>query len=43
MVVDKELQWHRTRLKEAMYIKYNFNQDQGLVISPIWASDILAT
>ena len=45
MVVDKELKWHRRRLKEAMYIKKynNFNQDQGLAISPIWASDILAT
>ena len=44
MVVDKELKWHRRRLKEAMYIKkYNFYQDQGLALSPIWASDILAT
>ena len=45
MVVDKESKWHRRRLKEAMYIKKynNFNQDQGFAISPIWASDILAT
>ena len=45
IVVDKEPKWHRRRLKEAIYIrKYsNFNQDQGIAISPIWAIDILAT
>ena len=41
-VIDKECNWHRRRIKEAMHIKRhpNFNQDQGLAISPIWLSDI---
>ena len=44
-VIDKEPQWHRRRLKEALHIKKhsNFNQDQGLTVSPIWNSDISAT
>ena len=44
-VIDRESHWHRRSIKEAMHIRKqsNFNQDQGLTISPIWTSDILAT
>ena len=44
-VIDREQKWHTRRLKEALHIRThnNFNQDQGLAISPIWHSDISAT
>ncbi len=42
-VIDKETNWHTRRIKEAIHIRriLNFNQDEGLAISPIWTSDIV--
>ncbi len=39
---DKETNWHKRLIKEAIHIRRipNFNQDEGLAISPIWTSDI---
>ena len=38
VVIDRDMNLYKTRVKEALYIwKFpNFNQDQGLIVSPIW-------
>ena len=42
VVIDREMNLYRRRVKEALYIRKfpNFNQDQGLIVSPIWSGVI---
>jgi len=41
-VINREKNWFKRRVKEALLIRKhpNFNQDQGLDISPMWNNDI---
>ena len=37
-MTDQEQQFYRRRVKEGIHIRHtaNFNQDEGLQLSPIW-------